>query len=155
MKKLLVVALAVAVAFAFAVKVYAADTNPAAPGAVKVQEKVKVEGNVVKVEEKAKAPGEKEKIKATENLATGEVKGTDVTKMKKGEVWKDTVKFQKFEANGDYIYVMKDNKVIRLKHTLSDNVKKDMLSKKAGDTITITSTYPLTNQDLAVITDAK
>lgn len=155
MKKLLVVALVVAVAAAFAVKVYAADVNPTAPGAVKVQEKVKVEGNVVKVEEKAKAPGEKEKIKATENLATGAVQGTDMTKMKHGEVAKDTVKFQKFDANGDYIYVMKDDKVLRIKHKLSDSAKKDMLTKKTGDTITVTSTYPLTNQELAVITDAK
>lgn len=155
MKKLFVAVLAVAVAVAFSATVFAADANPAAPGAVKVQEKVKVEGGTVKVEEKAKAPGEKEKIKATENLTTGAVQGTDVTKMKHGDVAKvtDTFKFQKLE--GDYIYVMKEDKTLRVKHQLSDNAKKNMLTKKTGDTITITSTHPLTHQDLAVVIDAK
>lgn len=145
MRKVLV-GLAVVVAVAFAFSAMAADTQ-----VVKEKEKITTKGDEVKTVEKIKTSEGKEKITTTENVKTGEVAATDVTKVKEGKVWKDTVKFHKYEANGDWIYVMKDDKVIRLKHTLSDSDKKMMLQKKQGETVTITSTYPLSD-NIAVIT---
>ena len=139
MKK--IVMLVVAVAFAFALTANAAET-------VKVTETTKGDTTTVKAVEKA--PGQKETLKATETGTT--VKGTITDKEKKGEVAKETVKFEKYEAQGDYIYVVKDNKVIRAKHALSDSMKKDMLNLKKGDQITVTSTYPLSTEQVATIT---
>lgn len=168
MKKLIVLAVAVAVGLAFSV--YAGDE-------VKVKETIKKEAGKEVTTEKIKTPEGKETIKtvttADETKTTikaknkegkekvvvdekkGDVKVTDVTKNKKGEVWKETVKFEKIDEATDYIYVMKDDKVVRLKHKLSDKMEKDMLKKKKGDQITITSTYPLSDEQLAVILEAK
>ena len=142
MKKIMM--LAVAVVFAFALTAGAEEV-------VKVKETTK--GDVKKVEVKAtdKAAGTKEKLTVKEEGS--QVAGKDVVKHKKGDIAKDTVKFEKYEANGDYIYVVKDNKVVRMNHKLSDNVKKDMLKLKKGDAITITSTYQMTPEEVAVITD--
>ena len=141
MKKFLVVA----VVLAFAMSAWAEDGKTT----LKVKEETK--GGVTEIKVKEKSPGVVEKAKIEEKGTTLNV--TDKTKMKAGNVAKDTVKFEKYEANGDWVYVMKDDKLIRVKHSLSDNVKKDMLKLKKGDTINITSTYPLTAADLAVITN--
>lgn len=142
MKKIMAFAVVVAVAFAFT----------AWAGTTKTEEKVKVEekGGVTTVKATEKSPGTKEKLTVTKEGTT--VTGKDVTKTKAGDVAKDTVQFEKYEAAGDYIYVVKDTKVIRLKHALNDSMKKDMLTYKKGDPITVTSTYPLTANEVAVIT---
>jgi hypothetical protein len=158
MKKMIGAVVAVAVAIAFSA--YAAETVTKGKETVQTStgtEKVKAKETVTPTEEKLvvkeKAKGEKEKTTVKESGTTATVK--DVEKMKKGEVAKETVTFKKIEAQGDYIYVMKDKKEMRLKHKLSDSSKKNMLGLKEGETIEITSTYPLTQADLAVITDAK
>ncbi|MFH0799668.1 MAG: hypothetical protein V2A66_05760 [Pseudomonadota bacterium] len=140
MKKLMAVVVMVVVAFAFTV--WAGDTT-------KKEVKVTDKGGTEKVEVKEKAAGTKTK---TEMEVKGKtVQGEVETKTAKGAVKEETVKFEKWENQGDYIYVVKDSKVVRLKHTLTENVKKDMLLKK-GDTVVVTSTYPLSAGDVAVIT---
>lgn len=141
MKKFLVVA----VALAFAVSAWAEEGKTT----LKVKEETK--GGVTEIKIKEKAPGVVEKAKIEEKGTTLNV--TDKAKMKAGEIAKDTVKFEKYEANGDWVYVMKDDKLLRVKHSLSDNMKKDMLKLKKGDPITVTSTYPLTAGELATITN--
>ena len=89
------------------------------------------------------------KVKVTETKTPTETDVKADIKSKQGDVAKETVTFKKYEQTGDFIYVIKDNKEIRLKHTLSDNAKKDMLQYKEGDPVTITSTYPLSNAQLA------
>lgn len=142
MKKLMAAVVVVAVALAFSA--YAGDTKTE----VKVKEDAKTGTTTVKATEKS--AGEKETLKVKEQGTT--VSGKDVIKTKAGDVAKDTVSFEKYEANGDYIYVVKDSKVIRLKHTLNESMKKDMLGMKKGDAITVTSTHPLTAGEVAVIT---
>lgn len=126
-------------------------------GAVRAEETVKAKqtttGSETKTVIKEKSPGEK--TTATVVTKPGETAVTETTKLKEGKVAKETVTFDKIDKDGNYIYVMKDTKLLRLKHTLSEGAKKNMLAKKKGDTITVTSTYPLTNQDLAIIIDAK
>jgi len=170
MKKVLAIAVAVAVAALFAFTVSAEEVKKETvkttvkSGETKVVDTVKTAGakeketivvkpGEVDIKDKVKTAAGKEK--ETIVAKPGDVKITDVEKLKKGPILTDTVKLHKFEANGDYIYVMKEDKVIKLKHKLSDSVKKDMLKYKPGDTITVTSTYPLSNQDLAVIVDVK
>lgn len=140
MKKLMTLVVAVAVALAFSMMAQAEETK------VKVEEK----GGTTTVKATEKSPGTKETLKATEQGTT--VTGKDVVKSKTGPVAKETVAFEKYEAQGDYIYVVKDTKVIRLKHTLNDSMKKDMMGLKKGDTVTITSTHPLTAGEVAIIT---
>lgn len=132
MKKLLVLVVVAAVAVAFAA--YAGTTTTA---------------------KEVKNPATTEKVDVKTNPATQEVKGKVETEYKKGPVYEDTVTFDKFDKNSDYIYVVKDQKVMRLKHTLTESDKQDMLQKKKGDKVTITSTYPLTKPELAVIIKAK
>lgn len=124
MKKLIGVAVAMSVALAFSV--YAGTTTPTEKSTV-----------------------EKVKVTETSTPEGKEVKAT--VKEKAGDVAKETVTFSRYEQNGDWIYVMKDNKEIRLKHTLHENAKKDMLGFKKGDAVTVTSTYPLTKSDLATV----
>ncbi len=147
MKKILVVAIAVVFAAVVAGKANAEETK------TKTEVKPTATGTVEKTEVKTTETKVKDTVKTT--AATGDVKSKEVVENKEGKVWKDTVTLHKFDKGSDYIYVMKDNKVLRLKHTLSDSDKKIMLEKKPGDTVTITSTYPLTQQELAVITSAK
>ena len=148
MKKLLGLAVVVAVAFAFSV--YAGTTGTTTE---EVKVKSTAEGTTTTVKEKSKEVKEKETITTTP--AEKKVEVTDVKKFKQGDVWKDTVKFEKYEANSDYIYVAKEDKIYRLKHKLSDTDKQAMMKKKKGDTVEVTSTYPLTNQELSVIMTAK
>ena len=124
MKKVIGIAVAVGVALAFSV--YAGTTAPA-----------------------EKSTEVKAKVTETTTPEGKEVKA--VVKEKTGDVAKETVTFDRYEANGDWIYVMKDNKVLRLKHTLNESTKKDMLGFKKGDPVTVTSTYPLTKSDLATV----
>lgn len=168
MKKIFV--LAMAVAFAFALTASAEEV-------VKVKEEVKKDGTT-KIEAKAtdKAAGTKETVKVEEKgdvvkikaKETDKVAGTtektkikeegtkvsgkDVVKHKHGDVATDTVKFEKYEANGDYIYVVKEDKLVRMNHKLSDNMKKDMMKLKKGDVIQITSTYQMSPEEVAVVT---
>lgn len=142
MKKILGLAVAVAVAFAFSA--YAEE---------KAKVEIKKTGDEVKTVIKEKVPGEK--VKETIVQKPGETDITKVTKTPSSPLVKETVTFDRMEQNGDYIYVMKDDKVVRLKHTLTADMKKNMLTKKKGEKITVTSTYPLTNKDLAVIVEAK
>lgn len=140
MKKFLVAIVVVA----FSVAAWAGDKE-----VTKIKEEVK--GDVTKTVVKEKTPEMKEKVKIEQEGTT--VKATDVIKPKTGDVVKETVKFEKYEAASDYIYVIKDNKMVKVKHKLSDTAKKGVLELKKGDTVTITSTHPLTQADLAVITD--
>ncbi|MFA4874870.1 MAG: hypothetical protein WC956_10890 [bacterium] len=151
MKKILVVAVAMAFAFAVAGKANAEDTK----AKVKETTKTTATGDTKTVIKEKTATGtEKEVVKTTEGGK--EVTGKDVTTFKKGDVYEDTVKFQKFdEKNGDYVFVMKDNKTYRIKHTLTESDKQNMLKKGAGTTVKITSTYPLSRDQLVVITSAK
>ena len=103
-------------------------------------------GTTTTTKDVTKAAGTEQKSTVTTNPATGEVKGKVETEYNKGPVYTDTVKFDKYEANSDYIYVEKDQKVIRLKHTLTENDKQNMLQKKKGDSVTITSTSVITGQ---------
>ena len=167
MKKIL--GLAVAMVFAFALTANAEEV-------VKVKEQTKGDTTKVEVKAKDKAAGTKEDVKVVETADKTTVKaketdkaagtkekltvkeegstvaGKDVVKHKHGDVAKETVKFEKYEAKGDYIYVVKDNKLVRMNHKLSDNMKQDMLKLKKGDTVTITSTYQMTPEEVATIT---
>jgi sensor histidine kinase regulating citrate/malate metabolism len=124
MKKLIGIVVAVGVAAAFAA--YAGTTTPA-----------------------KKSTEMKTTVTETKSATETDVKA--VTTEKQGPVAKETVTFNRYDKSGDWIYVMKDNKEIRLKHTLSDSDKKDMLGFKKGDAVTVTSTYPLTNSELATV----
>jgi len=169
MKKIMVLAVAAVFAFALAanaeekvevkekvkkdgttkMEVKAVDKEAGTKEKIKVTEKK--DGEVkIKATEKDKVAGTKETLKVKEDGTT--VKGKDVVKHKQGKVVTDTVKFEKYEANGDYIYVVKEDKVVRMKHKLSDNMKKDMLKLKKGDKVTITSTYEMTPDEVAVVT---
>lgn len=140
MKKLMAAVVVLAVALAFT----------AWAGETKTEVKVKEQAGTTTVKATEKAPGTKETLDVQKQGTT--VTGKDVVKEKKGPIAKETVAFEKYEAQGDYIYVVKDTKVIRLKHTLNDSMKKDMMGLKKGDTVNITSTYPLTAGEVAVVT---
>ena len=143
MKKVLMMAVAVAVAVAFSAVVKAGDTT-------KTVEKEKAKVGDVKVEAKTVTK---------ENAATDTTNKTMKVeeKGKAGGFVEETVKFKKFDANGDYIYVVKGTEEMKVKHTLSESDKANIMKKKEGDTITITSTYPLTKEQVvnAVVTKAK
>ena len=156
MKKVLGIAAALVLALAFTAR--AEDTTKTVKGDVQTDTgKVSVTKTTTPEETKTvvKAKGENAKTTITKEKAAGETTVTATKDMKKGPVAEETVTFKKFETNGDYIYVIKDNKELRLKHTLSDSAKKNMLGMKEGTPIVITSTYPLTRADMAVVTDAR
>ena len=159
MKKMIGMAAALVLALAFSA--HAADTTTKkVTGEVKTPsgtQDVSVTKTTTPEETKTvmKATGPNAKETITKEKTAGETTVTATKEMKKGPVAEDTVTFKKFETNGDYIYVMKDNKELRLKHTLSDSTKKNMLGLKEGTPITVTSTYPLTKADMAVVTDAR
>lgn len=98
---------------------------------------------------KAKSASGDVKVQAEKVQTADTTNITTEIKKKTGDVAKETVIFQKYEANGNWIYVLKDNKEIRVKHTPDESMKKNMLSLKTGTPITITSTYPLSKADLA------
>lgn len=159
MKKILGLAVAVAVALAFTayaedvVKTKTKEVVKTPAGTETITTKTVATPTETKTVIKEKEKGVKDKITVVETAKETDV--TAVEKLKKGPLVKETVKFSKIDANGDYIYVIKDTKLLRLKHKLPDSMKQDMLKKKEGEQITITSTYPLTNQELAVILEAR
>ncbi len=126
MKKVLLAVLAVVVAMAFTLSAQA-GTNT---------EKVKAE---------VKTAAGKEIVKATETK--GEVQVTDVTSFKHGNLWKDKVYFHEYKKGADYVYVMREDKVYKVK--LHKDAKQYVVELKKGDPITITSTYPLAGPDIA------
>ncbi len=93
----------------------------------------------------AKKQEVKEKV-TTKTTATGDVQIHDVTKFKHGDLWKDDVKFHKWDANGNYMYVINDNKTYRVKY--KKTAKSPGLVLKKGQPIHITSTYPLAAPEL-------
>lgn len=157
MKKVIGVAVAVLFVAAFAFKGYAEDVKKVETVKTPdVKEKVTttVKGGDTTIVDKTKAAGVKEKETITTSTSKpGEVKVTDVKKFKEGSTVEESVKFQKYDAQGDYIYVMKDNKLIRVKHTLNESNKKDMLKWKEGTLVKVTSTYALDKPELAKILD--
>ncbi|MBT3182742.1 MAG: hypothetical protein HN337_09590 [Deltaproteobacteria bacterium] len=139
MKKLLIAVLAVAVATTFALTAMAGEAK------VKSKETVKKDGTTKEeVVVKEKGVG-KAKMTATATPA-GDVKVHDVTKFKHGDLWKDDVKFQKYDKDGNFIYVINDNKTYRVK--MKKNAKSPGLVLKKGQPISITSTYPLAGPEL-------
>jgi len=141
MKKLMAVVIAVAVAFAF---------NAWATGTTKEEVKVDKTATGTKVEVKEKSAEGKvdAKVQKSGDTVTGSV--TEKPKDKSTTI-ETKVTFKKFDANGDYVYVIHEGKELRLKHTLKDDAKKNMIGKEGKD-FTITSTYPLTAKEVATIT---
>lgn len=126
MKKVLLAVLAVAVAMMFTVSAQAGTST----------EKVKAE---------VKTAAAKEVVKATETK--GDVQVTDVTTFKHGNLWKDNVFFNEYKKGADYVYVMREDKIYKVK--LHKDAKQYVMELKKGDPITITSTYPLAGPDVA------
>lgn len=173
MKKVLMMAVAVAVAVAFSAAVKAGDTTKTVEKEKATVGDVKVEAKTVTKENTATGTTktvEKEKVKAGDvkveaKSTTVENKAADTTKekikveekVKGGAFVEEKVTFKKFDANGDYIYVVKGKEEMKVKHTLSEGDKANIMKKKDGDTITITSTYPLTKEQVMnnVVTSAK
>lgn len=122
MKKVLLGSLALAVAVMFALSVSAGT---------KVKE--------------TKKTGEAKEVETIE-ASSGGVNITDVTKHRHGDLWKDTVTFKSYKEGDDYVYVTKEDKTYRVK--FRDSAKENMMKCKKGDTVTITSTYPLAGSEI-------
>jgi len=142
MKKFTVLAVVLGLALVFSVN-----------AAEKTTVKKEVKGTETKTEVKEKSGGTKVKVEETKTPTTTDVTA-DVTK-KKGDVAKEEVTFKKYDSKGDFIYVIKDKKEYRLPHNLSDDMKKNMLSWKEGKPVTITSTRPLSNDELVTAVTEK
>ena len=123
MKKLLIAVVAVAVAAAFAFSVSARG----------------------RVEVKTKTPEYKEVVKV-EDVPEG-VKVLDVTKHKHGDLWKDTVKFKSYRDGDDYVYLVKEDRVYRVK--FRKQAKDSLMRLRRGQTVEIVSTHPLSGPELA------
>ncbi len=148
MKKLMMVVIAVAVAFAF---------NAWATGTT-TKEEVKVDKTATGTKVEVKEKGPEGKIDAKVEKSGTTVTGTVTEKPKGDSTTVETkVTFKKYEQAGDFIYVVSEGKELKLKHTLKDSAKKDMLTWKEGTPVTITSTYALTPDQVAkaVAVDAK
>ncbi len=137
MKKIMMAVLVMAVALVFGFSANAGDAK------VKVKEEVKGNTEIIKAE--AKDATGKEVLKATR---TGDdVNVIDATKFKSGALWKDTVTFHEYKSGADYVYVMRDDKVYKVK--LHKDAKQYVMEHKKGDPITIYSTYPLMGPEIA------
>jgi hypothetical protein len=101
--------------------------------------------NTDKVKAEVKTPQGKEVIKATDT--NGNITVTDVTSFKHGNLWKDQVYFNEYKSGSDYVYVMREDKVYKVK--LHNDAKQYVMELKKGDPITITSTYPLAGPEIA------
>ena len=123
MKKLLIAVVVVAVVAAFAFSVSA-------------RENVKI---------KAKTPEYKEVVKV-EDVPEG-VKVLDVTKHKHGDLWKDTVKFKSYRDGDDYVYLVKEDRVYRVK--FRKQAKDSLMRLRRGQKVDIVSTHPLSGPELA------
>jgi len=137
MKKLFIAIVAVAVALTFALTVYAGKTK------VKVKEETKGDTTTVKATEKS--PEGKETIRATTSPAGTNI--IDVTKHKHGDLWKDTVKFKSYKEGDDHVYLLKEDKVYRVKFRKS--AKSSLMKLKKGEPVKIVSTHPLSGPEIA------
>jgi hypothetical protein len=75
------------------------------------------------------------------------VKVMDVTKHKHGDLWKDTVKFKSYREGDNWVYLVKEDRVYRVK--FRRHAKDSLMRLRKGQTVHIVSTHPLSGPELA------